>query len=88
MVGDDTELTAAIVDTGSFVKNLRVRLWAEYLRVDPNDPLIKSELEDLDKSLGLFDPTWARRPGVGVTFAHPRSRLTPLTVVPRGILRV
>jgi phosphatidylserine/phosphatidylglycerophosphate/cardiolipin synthase-like enzyme len=71
MDGADTELTAAIVDPGSLVKDLRVRLWADHMRVDPGNATVKAELEDLNKSLGIFRPLW----GTGVTFPHPDSQL-------------
>lgn len=71
MEGRDTELQAAIVDPGTPARDLRVRLWADHLRVDPTDPLVAAELGDLTKSLGLFNPDWIT--GSGVTFAHPNS---------------
>jgi len=67
----DTELTAVAVDTGSLVKDLRVRLWADHLRVDPSDASVRAELEDLDKSLAIFRAAW----GTGVSFPTPNSKL-------------
>lgn len=71
MEGRDTELQAAVVDPGTRARDLRVQLWADHLRVDPKDPLVASELGDLTKSLGLFNPDWIT--GAGVTFPHPNS---------------
>jgi phosphatidylserine/phosphatidylglycerophosphate/cardiolipin synthase-like enzyme len=70
MDGTDTELTVVMVDTGPFVKNLRVQLLAEHLRVDANDTSVRGVLEDVDTSFGLF--------GLGTYpggFRHPDSRL-------------
>lgn len=78
MDGTDTELTAAIVDTGPWVRELRVKLMAEHFRVDANDATHRTILEDVDTAFGLF--------GMGtypVGFTHPDSRLWRLRdVVP------
>lgn len=83
MEGRDTELTAALVHTGSSVRDLRVRLWAEHLDVDPMDPTVRGELGDYQNiGLSLFDPAWAAG---RVTFPHDGSRLRrvqPLPPVP------
>ena len=70
MDGTDTELTAAIVDTGPWVRDLRVKLMAEHFRVDANDATHRTILENVDTAFGLF--------GMGtypVGFTHPDSRL-------------
>ncbi|TQS41219.1 phosphatidylserine/phosphatidylglycerophosphate/cardiolipin synthase family protein [Cryptosporangium phraense] len=53
MVGTDSELTCAMVTTGSAVTDLRVRLWAEHLRT----PVVP-ELADLDTALGIWRREW------------------------------
>src|SRR5262249_1960706 len=77
MEGLDTELQAAIVDPGDLVKNFRVRVWADHLRVDPADPLVNSELRNTKKSLGLFREGWATEGQV--TFDHADSALMKVT---------
>jgi phosphatidylserine/phosphatidylglycerophosphate/cardiolipin synthase-like enzyme len=67
--GDDSELTACAVSTGSLVRDLRVQLWAEHLQV--SDPAALTEIQDLSKSLGFWRPAW----GTGITFPHPSSPL-------------
>ena len=67
--GDDSELTAAAVSTGTLVSDLRVQLWAEHLRV--TDPAALAEIRDLARSLGFWRPAW----GSGLSFAHASSRL-------------
>ena len=67
--GDDSECTAAAVSSGPLVSDLRVRLWAEHLRVTGASE--RAELRDLSRSLGLWRPSW----GAGLSFAHPDSRL-------------
>ena len=54
--GDDSELTAAAVSTGTLVSDLRVQLWAEHLRV--TDPAALAEIRDLARSLGFWRPAW------------------------------
>jgi len=70
MTGMDTELTAAIVDTGPWVRDLRVKLMAEHFRVDVTSAAIKSVLEDVDQALAMFG---FGAPTVG--FPHPDSRV-------------
>lgn len=74
MTGADTELNAVIVDPGDMVMDLRVRLWADHLRVDPNDQNVLPELQDLSKSLGFFRPEW----GTDLTLEAPDSKLQPM----------
>lgn len=71
MEGVDTELTAAIVDSGTWVRDLRVKLMAEHFRVDPNSPAHKAALENVDHAFGLFGMATANP----VTFTRPDSRL-------------
>lgn len=67
--GDDSECTVAAVSSGTLVSDLRVRLWAEHLRVTGTGE--RAELRDLSKSLGFWRPGW----GAGLGFPHPDSRL-------------
>jgi phosphatidylserine/phosphatidylglycerophosphate/cardiolipin synthase-like enzyme len=62
MVGTDHELSVAVVDAGTRVRDLRVRLWSDHLRLDPADPEVRARLEDLETSLGAWRPEW-RLPG-------------------------
>jgi phosphatidylserine/phosphatidylglycerophosphate/cardiolipin synthase-like enzyme len=65
MEGLDTEIQATIVTPGSLVRDFRVMLWADHLRV-PVTPHVFSEIADLKKSLGIFDEDW----GTDVDFDH------------------
>jgi len=58
MNGEDTELNTMIVENADVVKNLRVRLWADHLRVNPSSPIYRPQLLNLDQSLGIFRPGW------------------------------
>lgn len=69
MEGDDTELTAAIVDSGTWVRDFRVNLMAAHFGV--TDATVKSLLNDVDQAFALFFPTAPYPAG----FAHPDSRL-------------
>jgi phosphatidylserine/phosphatidylglycerophosphate/cardiolipin synthase-like enzyme len=62
--GFDSELTVAAVSTSTLVSDLRVKLWAEHLRVSDSGSL--SELRDLDKGLAVWRASW----GTGVSFRH------------------
>jgi phosphatidylserine/phosphatidylglycerophosphate/cardiolipin synthase-like enzyme len=62
--GWDSELTVAAVNTSTLVSALRVKLWAEHLRV--SDPAALADLRDLNKSLAVWRPSW----GTGVGFRH------------------
>jgi phosphatidylserine/phosphatidylglycerophosphate/cardiolipin synthase-like enzyme len=70
--GDDSECTVVTVTTGSAVADLRVKLWAEHMRVSGAKP--EAELRDLSKSLGFWRAAW----GTGITFPVPD---TPLVFV-------
>ena len=73
MEGRDTELQAAIVNPDSMIKDFRVNVWADHLRVDPEKPDVKSQLGNTKKSLGIFRDSWATEGQV--TFEHPDSAL-------------
>jgi phosphatidylserine/phosphatidylglycerophosphate/cardiolipin synthase-like enzyme len=76
MEGLDTELQTTIVTTGSLVRDFRVRLWADHLRVVVT-PHVFDEIADLKKSLGIFDEDW----GTDVDFDHSQDAfrlVTPL----------
>ena len=65
-LGDDSECSVVAVSTGDLVRDLRVSLWSEHLRVSGQE----AELRNLE-SLGIWRPEW----GTGVTFDHPDSQL-------------
>jgi phosphatidylserine/phosphatidylglycerophosphate/cardiolipin synthase-like enzyme len=71
----DSELHVGVVDDRPPPHNtalaLRVRLWAEHLRVDQWDAVVRADLTDLSHGLSLFNAAW----GTPVRFAHPASRL-------------
>jgi phosphatidylserine/phosphatidylglycerophosphate/cardiolipin synthase-like enzyme len=67
--GDDSELSVAAVSMGSVIRELRVKLWAEHLRVTGLAEL--AEIRDLDRSLGFWRGNW----GTGFTFRCPDSTL-------------
>jgi hypothetical protein len=69
-LGDDSELSVAAVSAGALVADLRVRLWAEHLRVGTAAAL--AEIRDLGRSLGIWRPSW----GSGLTVPRPASPLT------------
>lgn len=86
MVGTDTELSTAVVTTGSTVRDLRVRLWAEHLRTPVDDQLAPS-LADLDLAMGIWRlewlPPWApagawHEPGFPAGFAPAERVLLPV----------
>jgi phosphatidylserine/phosphatidylglycerophosphate/cardiolipin synthase-like enzyme len=58
MWGTDHELTAAVVADDHLVRDLRVWLWSEHLRVDPLPPALRAALEDVDIGLGIWRPEW------------------------------
>jgi phosphatidylserine/phosphatidylglycerophosphate/cardiolipin synthase-like enzyme len=71
----DSELHVGVVDDRPPQQNtalaLRVRLWAEHLRVDQWDTATRADLADLSRGLSVFNSNW----GAPVRFAHPNSRL-------------
>jgi phosphatidylserine/phosphatidylglycerophosphate/cardiolipin synthase-like enzyme len=70
MSGVDHELSVGVVDTGRAVRDLRVRLWAEHLRVEPG---ARGELDDLDRALGIWRPEWGA--GIRAQSAEPVLKL-------------
>ena len=68
MSGVDHELSVGVVDTQHDVRDLRVGLWAEHLRVDLDAHGVRKELNDLDRALGIWRPEWGE--GIGATPAE------------------
>jgi phosphatidylserine/phosphatidylglycerophosphate/cardiolipin synthase-like enzyme len=60
MAGTDSELSAAVATTTTLVRDLRVAVWAEHLRVALT-PDVRGPLEDLDSALGIWRPEWSSR---------------------------
>jgi phosphatidylserine/phosphatidylglycerophosphate/cardiolipin synthase-like enzyme len=58
MAGIDHELSVAGVTTGKFVRDLRMRLWAEHLRTSIDDPDFQAALEDLETAMGIWRSEW------------------------------
>jgi phosphatidylserine/phosphatidylglycerophosphate/cardiolipin synthase-like enzyme len=86
MAGTDTELSSAVVTTGTEVRDLRVRLWGEHLRT-PLTEQLRLSLEDLDLALGIWRREWLpegrppdcwRHPGDPVGFAPTERVLLPV----------
>jgi phosphatidylserine/phosphatidylglycerophosphate/cardiolipin synthase-like enzyme len=73
----DSELHVGIVDDRPPEQNaalaLRIRLWAEHLRVNQWDPATRADLIDLSRALSIFSTAW----GKPVRFSYPKSRLVP-----------
>jgi phosphatidylserine/phosphatidylglycerophosphate/cardiolipin synthase-like enzyme len=79
MNGTESELSAAYVHTGesnSQVADLRVRLWAEHLRVPIADATARAELRDLAIGLGVFRPNWGTR---SLSFPTPNKKLREIS---------
>lgn len=57
MRGTDTELSTVLVTTGTQVRDLRVRVWAEHLRTPLTDEL-RPFLEDIDLAIGIWHAHW------------------------------
>lgn len=84
MVGYDSELAVAVVDTEPLVKNFRVELWKDHLHFGPdtpNLPAIEAELRDPDKSLSMWRPKW----GTGVTTFEPPGPVLKLVGPPHEV---
>ncbi len=62
MSGVDHELSVGVVDSQADVRDLRVRLWAEHLRVDLDAVGVREDLNDLGRALGIWRAEW----GAGV----------------------
>ncbi|MEO5657229.1 MAG: phospholipase D-like domain-containing protein [Nitrospiria bacterium] len=74
--GTDTELTVAAVDTGTLVRDLRVRLWADHLRIDPDDPAVQAGLGNLEQGLAIWRPgVWGSPPPLPESAVKPVLRL-------------
>lgn len=82
MVGTDSEMSCAMVTSGTTVRDLRVQLWAEHLRTPVTDEL-RPALEDLDTAFGIWREEWSPagtapgtwvRPGAPAGFA-PEERV-------------
>jgi phosphatidylserine/phosphatidylglycerophosphate/cardiolipin synthase-like enzyme len=61
MTGVDSELTVAVVDTGSLMADLRLQLWKDHLRIGPGTPNlenIENEIRNLDISLSIWRKRW------------------------------
>jgi phosphatidylserine/phosphatidylglycerophosphate/cardiolipin synthase-like enzyme len=58
MAGTDHELSVAVVDAGDGVRDLRVRLWSDHLRLDPAHPQVAAALADLPGALGAWREEW------------------------------
>ena len=76
MAGTDHELSVAVVDTGDAVRDLRVRLWSDHLRLDQKHPAVAADLGDLGVALGAWRPSWAvarpHEPSWAVADGDPR----------------
>ena len=71
--GTDSEMSAAVVDTGTSIRDLRTQLWCKHLDVDPSDAAVAADMADLaNKALGVFRPGWATAP---LGFTAPTSKL-------------
>ena len=58
MGGVDCELTTAVSTTTPLVRDLRVRVWGEHLRVEVTDE-VRARLEDVGlPALGIWDESW------------------------------
>jgi phosphatidylserine/phosphatidylglycerophosphate/cardiolipin synthase-like enzyme len=60
MFGTDSELHVAMVDTSNVVRNFRMTLWAEHLRLPfaPHHPDVEAALANLDTALGIWRSEW------------------------------
>jgi phosphatidylserine/phosphatidylglycerophosphate/cardiolipin synthase-like enzyme len=85
MIGIDSELQAAVVDTGTTVPTLRARLWAEHLGLDYSSTsgTLRQSLDDLNAALGMWRPAWGPGGGIWFTGGNPGG-FTPATIAPSG----
>jgi phosphatidylserine/phosphatidylglycerophosphate/cardiolipin synthase-like enzyme len=71
----DSELCVGAVDdrqgNDNVARALRIRLWAEHLRVDQWNDTVRPDLADLTKALSILSKDWGRP----VRFTYPNSRL-------------
>jgi phosphatidylserine/phosphatidylglycerophosphate/cardiolipin synthase-like enzyme len=84
MHGADSEVSAAVSTTTTLVRDLRVRLWAEHLRIAMVDRA-PAALEDIDLAVGLWQPRWLPRDAaadVWTAYAHT-SALRPVWPKPQ-----
>jgi phosphatidylserine/phosphatidylglycerophosphate/cardiolipin synthase-like enzyme len=72
MVGTDSEMSCAMVTSGTTVRDLRVRLWAEHLRTPVTDEL-RPALENLDTAFGIWRPEWLPSGASPGTWVEPGS---------------
>ncbi|MFF4128253.1 phosphatidylserine/phosphatidylglycerophosphate/cardiolipin synthase family protein [Microbispora rosea] len=79
MIGVDSELHVAVVSTGTTVRDLRARLWAEHLNVDYDAATdLRPSFDDVTFALGMWRKIW----GNGVDWFTPDHPLgfTPATL--------
>jgi phosphatidylserine/phosphatidylglycerophosphate/cardiolipin synthase-like enzyme len=70
MVGTDHELSVAVVDGGTAVRDLRVRLWADHMRIPDSDHTDRAQIVDLASGLGAWRAAWAQ-PGAEIAPVGP-----------------
>lgn len=58
MAGVDCELATAVASDSALVRDLRVQVWGEHLRV-PLTGDLRASLEELDQALGMWRAEWA-----------------------------
>jgi phosphatidylserine/phosphatidylglycerophosphate/cardiolipin synthase-like enzyme len=59
MAGTDHELSVAVIGGGTEIRDLRVRLWADHMRIPTTDVDEGGRLNDLDAALARWRPEWA-----------------------------
>ena len=72
MVGTDSEMSCAMVTSGTTVRDLRVRLWAEHLRTPVTDEL-RPSLENLNLAFGIWRQEWLPTGAAPETWVEPGS---------------
>jgi phosphatidylserine/phosphatidylglycerophosphate/cardiolipin synthase-like enzyme len=83
MMGVDSELHVAVVNDGNLIAQFRAGLWAEHLGLDYTtiSGALKTALDDLNTSLGMWRPAWG--PGGGMWFnAGDPPGYTPAALTP------